>query len=330
MRKTQRVTPQYRARRVAGALSVYYHSKAGRFVVRQYPQKPWKDTPKRKAARDEFVSAVKMIKHTIGENHAAAYEMSPGTNYVPRDILMLATFGKLLRAFDQTGKTYVSGRSAQLNAQQMLDAISNVPGAVLVRLADAWYGLDPGNGGQVLTLSESTGLPEWADAAGGGGGLIYIGTYSPDAATNTNIDFPLSTSYDRFKVIVRGKQGPSTANMGLVVSDDGGTNFYNGSSDYKDQNSNSTSWMALQTSGSIGTGRPYIAEVTVFRDKDVAGPWVTTGTHYGVQSSGTRQAGAIGGTENGGYVTAPIDFMRVMSASAGNAINLKVDLYAYA
>lgn len=48
--------------------------------------------------------------------------------------------------------------------QQLFDAISNVPGAILVRGPDRWIGLKPGNVGDVLVINDG-GFPEWRDPA---------------------------------------------------------------------------------------------------------------------------------------------------------------------
>ena len=63
--------------------------------------------------------------------------------------------------------------------------------------------LGVGSNGQVLTADStaSTGI-KWATAAGGGGGLVWIGNTSFSATSSVNVNDVFSTTYDNYRVII--------------------------------------------------------------------------------------------------------------------------------
>ena len=231
MRKTQAVTPYYRQRRQSKTVSVFFNTKLNRFVSRRYPTKPWKDTPARKAQREEWMAVIKANKLATGEDVKSAYHFSKGTNYVPRDLLMLASYGKIMRVHEADGTAWDSARIAQLNIQQLLNSITDVEGSIVFRGPTLWWALSPGAAGQVLTFDGTTGWPDWQDPSGGGGGLAVaampatFGTtiYTAGGACKGNAckavaDIPLSGVIARYN---RASTTPATElTAGLYIVDE--------------------------------------------------------------------------------------------------------------
>jgi hypothetical protein len=77
------------------------------------------------------------------------------------------------------------------------DIIYSSPGSTPVRLGI-------GSSAQVLTVA--SGVPSWATpAAGGGGGLVWIGNTAFSATQTINVNNVFSTTYDYYRVIVTGR-----------------------------------------------------------------------------------------------------------------------------
>lgn len=89
----------------------------------------------------------------------SAIALAKNTDYVPRDILLLAMFG-LLFEFSRIPEFHlVPARYDNPNPQYILDMISDVPGAILRRDPIGWVALLPGVDGEVLSMIE--GFPNW-------------------------------------------------------------------------------------------------------------------------------------------------------------------------
>lgn len=113
-----------------------------------------------------------MVAASLSQRHPLEYEtavnLAKGTNWVPRDILMMTQLGTFYEIVDETGKVYRSFRQMVSNVQDVLDQLTNIPGALIVRRTDFWEYIEPGNAGDALQMFG--GFPEWAPIPGIGPG----------------------------------------------------------------------------------------------------------------------------------------------------------------
>lgn len=158
--------------------------RGGQLAVQKWPRKY--GGPKTQAAKDAQKVWGEANHHStrpFSMDGAEAVNFSQGTPFLPRDILMKAAYGTLVEANFKDGRTLRSAREVATNAQILLDQITTTPGAMLLRTADEWVGLDPGDASYVLTSNGPQALPKWLPASGGGGGGSLGSVYN--AATGT-------------------------------------------------------------------------------------------------------------------------------------------------
>ncbi len=119
-------------------------------------------------------------------DYECAVNYSRGTRFVPRDVLMLASMG-MLYEFHHTDGTITEGfRVTVGNVQDLLEQLTNVPGAMINRGPDFWEWISPGSENDVLTMK--SGMPIFAAPAGGGGGgsATAYGLGTPVAPVTAN------------------------------------------------------------------------------------------------------------------------------------------------
>lgn len=105
-----------------------------------------------------------------------------GSPLLPRDILTMMMAGRLL-AFTGPDGTTIWSRQVLSDVSDALDAITNSPGAMLIRGEDGWIALMPGAAGDVLKIPDEGGAPAWLPDGGGTetGPLWY---FQPPLAAN--------------------------------------------------------------------------------------------------------------------------------------------------
>lgn len=147
----------------------------GRFTAQKWPEpRGQAKTPYDFYRQQEFMLAGRMASSAISEDIFTAWEMTKGTQQVPRDFLTMCIFGNGYELQDEDGFIWPTFRSMAPNPQYMLDLITTTVGSITYRADIGWIGLDPGNAGQVLMMEN--GLPRWRDPAGGGGIAPKIST----------------------------------------------------------------------------------------------------------------------------------------------------------
>lgn len=179
------LSPQPGAQRIKGVLRSHFDTKRNVWIVRSWPKGNGGDTPKRKAAREQFMAVQQMIKNATSDEVAAAQEITAGTPLLVRDVLMKAAYGTLIEATGKDGSQWMGIRDVQPSAQMLLNSISNVVGSMLYKGPDGWVGVNIGSPGQVLTVDGDTVLPAWKDPTGGGGG---VSGFTPSLETLTVSD----------------------------------------------------------------------------------------------------------------------------------------------
>lgn len=93
--------------------------------------------------------------------YQTAIELAKGTDLVPRDYLMRASYGTYYRIFKEDGTEAEYYRMVAPNAQLILDQVTDTVGAMLYRAPIGWIQVPPGNNGQVLAFIDMT--PAWQD-----------------------------------------------------------------------------------------------------------------------------------------------------------------------
>lgn len=144
---------------------VTYQLFRGQLIAKAWPRKRGPGgTGAQLAARAEFTKLVRAVQGMSAADHSAAMEIAKGTSYTWRDVLSLAVNGKLI----------ILENYAMVTNPYILDTISDVVGAILVRTDAGWVGLVPDENGMFLGLVD--GLPTWTTVAGGTGDLIPLVT----------------------------------------------------------------------------------------------------------------------------------------------------------
>lgn len=163
--------------------SVYRRVYAGQYYIAAMPIKRGK--PKSAITLEQNDGMKRLAQATREINTidiVAARLIAEGSHYTWRDVLSRAMVGRLINI----------GQEDVLTPQQILDAISDTPGAILWRSETEWVVLLPGDIDQVITLGVDGITPEWRDSQGGGGGSG--GLWSTIlSATPTGVSTGLST-----------------------------------------------------------------------------------------------------------------------------------------
>jgi hypothetical protein len=147
-----------------GLVSFYYDSRRKCVVARKWPRKRATATPAEIANREAFALIAHQVVTEPAEITDFAKQLSKGTDFLWRDLLMAAAYGNLLVTQNNDGTSYVGGKQTMATIQQLLDSISATVGGMLVRTSAGWASLTGGTPGQLLTIGISS-LPEWDDPA---------------------------------------------------------------------------------------------------------------------------------------------------------------------
>ena len=119
---------------------------------------------------------------TLADEYQTAVNMVKGTTFVPRDVLIAAAMGTLWVFHTTDGQTFESWRMTVPNVNDILEQLTNVPNALIMRGENVWDFILPGSFGQVLTMA--TDGPTWANPTGGGGGGGLTALADPFAHCN--------------------------------------------------------------------------------------------------------------------------------------------------
>lgn len=124
-------------------------------------------TPFRLYQEEEWALAAHFIDAMTGQERESFEKFAKGVPYTWRDIAMMVMFGSFFNITAPDGTPIVPSREVAQNPQLILDVVTTVNYAMLVREPTGWVALDPGNVGDVLTFRESgpVWLPNNAAAA---------------------------------------------------------------------------------------------------------------------------------------------------------------------
>ncbi len=168
--------------------------------IRKWPKK--RGPPKSEAQRfwvDWFKQANHLAKYADPLTQIAAIELTRGTGWYPRDVILKAMRGRLYWFTGADGWRYYP-MAAIGDISEALDVLAQSVGSVLVRAADRWRTPDPGSINDVLTLIGTPAIPIWKAPTGGGGfsgGALVTRLSNLAVAASTTVMVPFDSElYD--------------------------------------------------------------------------------------------------------------------------------------
>lgn len=159
--KIANLPPNRRRMTIKGVMRLYYSPFWQKWIAVAWPKGHGADSKGRAASREDFKTAVKLMKTATPQEYEQAIEDCANTGFLPRDLLMKAIYGLLVEAITTDGVLWQGARLVPDNIQNLLDSITDQQGSILVRFSASWQGLDPGSANEVLTINAITGMPEW-------------------------------------------------------------------------------------------------------------------------------------------------------------------------
>jgi len=159
--KIPNIIPSTTTLRLKGVLSVYWSPKFQRLIARRWPSGNYKKTARRVASNEAFIAAVKLIKQATTNDLIQAESDTANTPWLVRDFLMMAAYGNLIVAQDNTGTAWYGRRILLTEIQSLLDSISATVGSVLIRTNIGWQGINPPSSTSVLSFNPANGIPAW-------------------------------------------------------------------------------------------------------------------------------------------------------------------------
>lgn len=139
----------------------------------------------------EFGIVARFCSNPFYLDLATAVEMTKNTEFVPRDFLMRCAYGRQYLIQNPDGTYWENFRDVSNNPQYVLEQLGSTVGSMIYRAGVGWVLLNPGNAGEVLTMS--SGLPTWAPNSGGGGGapstttLELTSTWNPGSIAKKTV-----------------------------------------------------------------------------------------------------------------------------------------------
>jgi len=240
MKFTRAIPRSQRLPAYAGRLVV--DTVRGVMRVRKWPRK--RGTPTSAAQLfwiDWFRQANLLAKYADAASMRAAIELTKGSRWYPRDILLMAMRGRLLWLTDTTGWKWYPMAAIQ-DLSDSLDILSQTVGKLLVRATDRWRAAVEGSPGDVLTQGPAGQPPSFQPSAGAGGVVQQDVVGTPIVPDGTKSFYELDvTAYAILDITCDNVGFAATARPELLLSTDGGVTFKNAATDYQFMWSSNTS-----------------------------------------------------------------------------------------
>jgi hypothetical protein len=144
-------------------LHSFYSEKYQTWITRRWPRPQPRRTAAQLANQAVFASAIRLAKNAIAQERMDADALTKNTPLLQRDVLEMAAYGTLMIGQQADGTLWRSLRIMQNEVQPLLDSITQVVGAILVRSTDGWRGLAPGTIGQALLSGGAGAIPDWGN-----------------------------------------------------------------------------------------------------------------------------------------------------------------------
>jgi hypothetical protein len=151
-------------------------------VMQKWPRKRGKATEGGAYyQQQEFGIVAHMVSTPFPIDYGTAVHMAKGTTFIPRDILMMAAYGKYYTIQQEDGFIWPWYREMTVNAQLVLDQVTDETGAMMYRSDVGWIGISPGSNGYILT--SVNGVPTWTSPsiAPGLAGEVWLTSLSTGA-----------------------------------------------------------------------------------------------------------------------------------------------------
>lgn len=166
----------------------YLRSSPNGVVAQRWPRKRpgGPKTPYDFYRQKEFAYAAQWASSPEPLAQQTAVEMTRGTQQVPRDFLMMCSYGTAYELVMPDGRVLEVARHMTNNPQYMLDLITEDVGSMIWRADEGWIKV-PGSAYEGLVLTWANGQPQWQPPAGGSGGLgndLQWWSQAPVGSTN--------------------------------------------------------------------------------------------------------------------------------------------------
>lgn len=169
-----KITPQGRNWRTNAQRGRYYvRVFRGVTVVSSWPKKRGAPrTERERLAQAKFAEANLMTKYVDPAEIAYVNEITAGTMYMPRDLLISQMYGRFWRLGLVDG-TVLYPMATVYDITALLDALGQQPGQLLYRGTEFWRALPPGQPGRLLATDGTNLLWSTPSQLGIGGGGFY-------------------------------------------------------------------------------------------------------------------------------------------------------------
>jgi hypothetical protein len=191
----------------------------------------------------EFGLAAQWASNPFPIDAATAHYQAKGLEYVPRDLIMMASYGWYIELRWPDGEVILPDRAVNPNAQQILDQVTNTNYSIIYRSPIGWVGLDPGSNGDVLT--SAGGEPKWLPLPGSGvtagatwslldqnGHAITSGTTWTHSVNQPTVDVIGLGGYNEIMAVFKNVTCASAQGRSFVLGDTNGASWYQASGDY--------------------------------------------------------------------------------------------------
>lgn len=158
---------------IARARGIFYikASPSGAVAVKWPRKRPGgPKTPYDFYRQTEFAYAARWASSPEPLAQQTAIEMTKGTQQVPRDFLMMCSYGTAYELVNPDGSVWNVARHMTNNPQYMLDLITEDVGSMIWRAPQGWIAI-PGSEFAGLVLTWTDEGPQWEPPSGGSGGL---------------------------------------------------------------------------------------------------------------------------------------------------------------
>lgn len=182
VRRLTSTAPRLQSRR--GAISV--RDVGDGYVVQKWPRKRGVIHPNQQQGVEAMKRVAWMTLNAAPEEIAAAKEMAAGTGYTWKDQLQAAYWGRAISGVDEDGNIVAPASVYMTTINDLLNTISDEPGAILTRGPTEWVMIPPGAANLVMTWDPDTNLPAWLPAqVSGGAGAASVRMACPSIFANT-------------------------------------------------------------------------------------------------------------------------------------------------
>lgn len=220
---------------------VVYRVVDGHIRVQAWPRKagPPK-TAEHQFRVDKFRNVAKVIKYIDPEIQRQFREAVAGTPLLPGDLLTAMIYNRLTGVLLPDG-TRLYPMPARQDVSASLDAISQLPGYMLIRGEEFWEGIPPGEDGEVLQWQADTG-PAWVPGGGLGGGTGIILRNAAVSVPNNNFGFVAT-----FSTVVHADTGYWDAAQPTEIQIPSTGLYIFGANAQFDSNGTGNRWIIVQT-----------------------------------------------------------------------------------